>query len=174
MSVNKLTQKGLTMGRLQLKSDPHKADKPDWWTSDEWSTPPEFIAGLVKRFGAFDLDPCCRHETAKAPKYYTQREDGLAQPWGGLVYVNPPFSNPKIWVAKAISEVHNDGNTRVIMLLPAAVDTQWFHELCLPHADIEFIRGRLRFHGWNGTPIGSPTSGNILAFFPKGWKDNGR
>jgi hypothetical protein len=58
----------------------------------------------------------------------------------------------------------------VIMLLPAAIDTGWFHELVLPHADIEFIKGRLRFLGWQGTPIGSPTAGNLLAFFPKGWK----
>ena len=76
------------MGRLQLKSDPH-TDKPDWWSSDEWSTPPEFLEQLTERLQLrpFDLDPCCRPETSVAAKYYTLADNGLLQPWAGLVWV---------------------------------------------------------------------------------------
>jgi site-specific DNA-methyltransferase (adenine-specific) len=160
------------MGRLQLKDSPH-VDKPEWWSTDEWATPQPFIDLLVSRYGRpFDLDPCARAESAKAPRYYTIEDDGLAQPWEGFVWVNPPYSNPKAWVEKALAEVRrpeNAGRIWIVLLLPVAIDTAWFHDLILPNADIEFVRGRLRFIGWKGTPIGSPTAGNVLAFLPKGW-----
>lgn len=143
------------------------SERPEWWSSDEWSTPPAYFEEVSKRFGPFDLDPCARPETAKAPKFYTKADDGLVQPWFGRVWVNPPYSCPKVWCAKARDEVAAKRATLVVMLLPAAVDTHWFHDLVLPFADVEFIRGRLRFHGWEGTPIGSPTAGNILAIYPK-------
>lgn len=157
------------MGRLQLKPHDHGA-QPAWWSTDEWSTPPEFVTALETRYGAFDLDPCCRPETAKGVYYFTREQDGLAQPWWGLVWVNPPYSDPKAWIRKAIAEVQRDPQTRVIMLLPAATDTGWFHDLVLAHGDIELLRGRIKFLGWAGVPVGSPTSGSVLAFFPKGWK----
>ena len=58
---------------------PDVSAKPDWWTSDEWATPPEFVAALEAEFGPFDLDPCARAGSAKAPGYYTKEDDGLAQ-----------------------------------------------------------------------------------------------
>lgn len=139
---------------------------PDWWTPDEWETPPAFVAALEAEFGRFDLDPCARAETAKAEFYYTQEDDGLVQPWDGHVFVNPPYSKPGPWVEKALFE-HARAGATVLLLLPAATDVGWFHDLVLPHCNVRFIRGRLRFLGWEGTPIGSPTAGNILARVPK-------
>ena len=140
-------------------------EKPDWWTSDEWATPPEFVAQLEQEFGAFTLDPCAREESAKAPLYYTTEDDGLRQPWDGHAFVNPPYSAPGPWVEKAIAE--SGRGTTSLLLLPAATDVGWFHDLVLVHCNVRFIRGRLRFLGWKGTPIGSPTAGNILARGPK-------
>jgi site-specific DNA-methyltransferase (adenine-specific) len=144
-------------------------DKPDWWTSDEWETPPTFVAALEAEFGPFDLDPCARLETAKAAYYYTKADDGLAQAWARSarvhVFVNPPYSDPGPWVAKAIEEAKRGAVTR--LLLPAATDVGWFHELVLPSANVRFLRGRLRFHGWAGTPIGSPTAGSLLVSIPR-------
>lgn len=176
------------MGRLganQIAREVHQ-DKPSWWSSDEWSTPGSVIAPLVERYGPFALDVCASERNHKAEKYYTREQNGIVQRWTGTWWCNPPYSNPKMWVEKAVEETrgsiwgsHLDRRrlpsddqrhwNRGIMLLPAAVDTNWFHDLVLPHADIEFIRGRIRFLDWKGTPIGSPTAGNIFAFFPKGW-----
>jgi phage N-6-adenine-methyltransferase len=147
-------------------------EKPAWWSSDEWETPPEFFDLINRQLGPFTLDPCARAETAKCEQYFTQEDDGLAQPWYGVVWVNPPYSAPRRWVEKALAEMAAGHANRIVMLLPAAVDTVWFHDLVLPHAEVYFIRGRLRFLGWEGTPIGSPTAGNVLAVFrPKGWCD---
>lgn len=140
-------------------------DRPDWWTGDEWMTPPDFVAQLEAEFGAFDLDPCAREASAQAPLYYTKEDDGLAQPWHGRVFVNPPYSAPKPWIEKAIAEnFHNSALT--ILLLPAATDVGWFHDLVLVHANVRFLRGRLRFLGWNGKPVGSPTAGSMIARIP--------
>lgn len=149
-------------------SKPARAVPPSWWTSDEWETPPEFVAALEAEFGRFDLDPCARAETAKAEFYYTQEDDGLVQPWYGQVFVNPPYSKPGPWVEKAIgASLNPKRHTMIYLLLPAATDVGWFHDLVLPHCNVRFIRGRLRFLGWEGTPVGSPTAGNILARVPK-------
>ena len=143
------------------------AEKPEWWSSDEWATPTPVADNIAKAYGPFDLDPCCRPATAKAPHFFTKVEDGLVQPWHGRVWVNPPYSEPSIWVQKAIAEVRAGRVQRVVMLLPAAVDTGWFHDYVLPNADVVFMRGRVKFIGWQGTPIGSPKAGTILAVFPK-------
>lgn len=139
--------------------------KPSWWTSDDWATPQDYFDKVSARLGPFDLDPCCRPETAKAPSFLTLDDDGLAFDWFGKVWVNPPYSKPKVWCEKAAKELAAGHVERIVMLLPAAVDTHWFHDWVLPFARVEFIRGRLRFIGWEGTPIESPKSGNVLAIY---------
>jgi phage N-6-adenine-methyltransferase len=139
--------------------------RPEWWTSDDWSTPQAYFDKVAARLGPFDLDACCRTETAKASDFYTKEDDGLANDWYGRVWVNPPYSKPKVWCQKAVEETKSGNASMVVMLLPAAVDTHWFHDWVLPFAQVEFIRGRIRFIGWEGTPIGSPKSGNILAIY---------
>ena len=54
-----------------------------------WLTPPHILRAL----GEFDLDPCASldrpWDTAK--NHYTVEDDGLAQPWFGRVWCNPPY-----------------------------------------------------------------------------------
>ena len=144
--------------------------KPSWWSSDYWETPPNLLAELEKEFGKFDLDPCCRPETAKAAFFYTESDDGLAREWSGKVFLNPPYSRPGPWLEKAIQQVRAGNASLVVALIPACTDTQWFHRFVKGRAEIRFIEGRIRFHGWTGTPIGSPRQPNLLAIY----KPNGR
>lgn len=39
------------------------------------------------------------------------------------------------------------------MLIPAHTDTKWFHQYILNHAEIRFLKGRLRFET-DGIPNG--------------------
>lgn len=142
---------------------PQRAPRPEGWTSDDWSTPPELVAELAREFGAFDLDPCCREITAKAPRFYTRETNGLAQEWRGRVWLNPPYSDPAPWLEKAIEAQRAGALT--VALLPASTDTAWFHDLVLPYAEVRFVRGRVRFYGWEGTPIGSPRTGSIIVIY---------
>jgi phage N-6-adenine-methyltransferase len=138
-------------------------ERPLWWTTDHWETPPHIIAELEKEFGTFDLDAAANAENAKAAKFFTAEDDGLSQPWFGRVWCNPPYSNPKPWCQKAVEE--SKRGCFVVMLLPVCTDTSWFQDFVLPNATLRFIRGRVRFHGWMGTPIGRPTSPSMLALF---------
>lgn len=53
--------------------------------SNEWSTPQEFYDELDKEFH-FTLDPCSTEENHKCEKFFTQKENGLVQNWGGREY----------------------------------------------------------------------------------------
>ena len=56
----------------------------------EWATPPEVYDPLNREFG-FTLDVAATPENAKCPRYYTRNDDGLAQPWDGVCWMNPPY-----------------------------------------------------------------------------------
>ena len=81
---------------------------------------------LFDRMGiVFDLDvaaPIGGAPHVPAHRYYTKEDDGLAQSWEGLVFMNPPYSKAKPWVEKFIS--HGNG----IALLPLS-KSQWFWDL---------------------------------------------
>lgn len=115
-------------------------------SSDEWETPAEFFRTLDREFG-FTLDPCATVENAKAERYFTVAEDGLAQPWSGRVFMNPPYGRAiGRWVAKAKREAESNAEV-VVCLLPARTDTRWWHDHCEAAAERRFIKGRLVFNG---------------------------
>lgn len=140
-------------------------DKPEGWNSDKWATPWPVLNDLAERFGPFDLDPCCEPHTAKATSYYTIDDDGLSKPWFGRVFVNPPYSNVRPWCERALAMTQDGDVDVVVMLLPCATDVGWFHDLVWHHAELHFIRGRVRFLGWRGTPLPSPRAPSLVAVY---------
>lgn len=61
--------------------------------------------------------------TCPARRYLTVLDDGLNEPWDGLVWMNPPYSSPRSWVERFA--VHRNG----MALLPAAKGTPWIGSL---------------------------------------------
>jgi phage N-6-adenine-methyltransferase len=115
--------------------------------SVEWPTPPELFAELDREFG-FTLDPCATPENAKCPTFYTAEDNGLVQPWAPhVVFCNPPYGPTATarWVRKAYAESLDCAT--VVLLIPARVDTRWWHEVIDGRAEVRFLRGRLRFVG---------------------------
>jgi hypothetical protein len=93
-------------------------------TSDDYYTPRWIFdaAGLLFDMDvAAPLDPSRR--TCPARRYLTPVEDGLNQPWEGLVWMNPPYSKPRRWIERFAE--HRAG----LALLPAARDTAWLGTL---------------------------------------------
>lgn len=122
----------------------------------EWETPQDLFERLNAKY-QFDLDVCATAENAKCERFYTREDDGLAQPWIGRCWCNPPYGREIAkWVKKAV-----ESKTLVVMLLPARTDTRWFHEYCLPYGKIEFIKGRLRF---GGARANAPFASMIVVF----------
>lgn len=112
--------------------------------TDLWATPQDFFDELNKIY-QFDIDVCALPTNAKCKVYFTPEQDGLAQPWVGMCWMNPPYGREIIkWMKKAY-ESSLEGAT-VVCLVPARTDTKWWHEYAMK-GDIEFIRGRLKFGG---------------------------
>src|SRR5262245_25334463 len=85
--------------------------------SPDWTTPPR----CVRTFGArvpFPLGPGGTPDYAALPGYYTRDDDGLAQNWTGLVFVNPPYGREiAAWVRKAWESAQQSAEV-VVLLLP--------------------------------------------------------
>lgn len=131
--------------------------------TDLWATPQDFFDKMDEEF-KFTLDACALPENAKVANYYTPEMDGLKQPWTGRVWCNPPYGRTiGKWVEKASKSA--DGGAVVVMLLPARTDTKWFHDYIYHHAEIRFIRGRLKF---GGSKDSAPFPSMVAIFTPPG------
>ena len=128
--------------------------------TDLWATPIEFYRKYDEKFN-FALDVCATAENAKCKHYFTEEEDGLAQEWTGVCFMNPPYGREIIhWMRKA-HESSLQGAT-VVCLVPARTDTKWWHEYAMK-GEIEFIRGRLKFgDAKNSAPFPSA----VVIFYP--------
>jgi DNA N-6-adenine-methyltransferase (Dam) len=115
----------------------------------EWYTPPHIVQLAVDFFDEIDLDPCSNsHEAPNVPagQVYTEEDDGLAQPWFGRVWLNPPYGDAiGAWVKKLHDDYQSGAIEAAIALLPGRIDTTWF-DYVMPYA-ICRIRGRLKFVG---------------------------
>lgn len=61
----------------------------------DWETP-DLIFDPLARIYSFNLDPCATAKNAKCKKYFTKKDNGLAQSWQGYrVFMNPPYGNPE-------------------------------------------------------------------------------
>src|SRR5690348_8253037 len=103
-------------------------------TGSEWYTP-DYVIALVLAFydGVIDLDPCSNsHDRPNVPAttHYTAQDNGLAFPWHGKVYVNPPFYNLEhSWVNKAVAEYRAGRAIEVLFLVPGRFQSRWYQPL---------------------------------------------
>ena len=121
---------------------------------EDWLTPPY----IIKALGEFDLDPCAPinrpWDTAK--HHYTKLDNGLAKPWFGRVWCNPPYGRKTF-----------DGNR--IALIFARTETKGFHSEIWGKADgIFFFKGRLRFYTVGGEQGGAANAPSCLVAYGAG------
>jgi phage N-6-adenine-methyltransferase len=132
----------------------------------EWPTPQWIVDQLGSEFGPFDLDPAADLLNAKAPAYYTAADDGLAQPWRGRVWLNPPYGRGiKHWMAKARSEVALGNADLVVCLVPARVDTRWWRDSLAAASLVRFWPGRIAFAD-GAAPAPFPSAIIVLGRLP--------
>jgi phage N-6-adenine-methyltransferase len=158
--------------------------------SDEWYTTQVIIDKCLALAGLpadheFDLDVAACEASHWAPRYYTQADNGLAQPWDAQhVWCNPPYSKIAPWVAKAHEwRMHRNGAlgpraersdaATLLMLLPAnRTEQPWWQQHVEPYRrmpsvlDVHFLAGRQKFiRGTTGEkPQGNPCGSVLLVF----------
>lgn len=126
--------------------------------TDDWATPQEMFDLLNSEFG-FSLDVCASPNNAKCERYFTKEDDGLAQTWEGVCWMNPPYgSEIGAWVRKAYES--SFAGATVVCLVPARTDTAWWWDYAR-HGEVRFVRGRLRF---GGADSGAPFPSAVVVF----------
>lgn len=132
--------------------------EPSVGKSDDWYTPPEVFDALGL---TFDLDPCSpgAEHWVPARKVYTKADDGLSQPWEGVVFMNPPFGGRfghVPWMERFFD--HRNG----VAIVRAYTSSSWWHDL-MPRADaILFPRGKTKFIRPDGSIGKAPGHGVVL------------
>lgn len=128
--------------------------------SDNWATPQATFDALNSEFGC-TLDVCASADNAKCLRFYSQDQDGLAQPWTGVCWMNPPYGRTiGQWMQKA-HQSSLEGAT-VVCLIPARTDTAWWHDYAM-QGEIRFLRGRLKFGGHRNS---APFPSAVVVFRP--------
>ena len=136
---------------------------------NEWYTPQEHIDAAYKVLGTIDLDPASSeiaNQRVQAGRIFTIEDDGLAQEWGGKVWMNPPYAQPHIanFIEKLASEYEAGRVTEAIALTHNYTDTQWFHRAALSCSAICFTRGRIGFLSPEGKRA-APTQGQAFFYY---------
>jgi phage N-6-adenine-methyltransferase len=115
-------------------------------TSDDYYTPKWIFDTLDLHF---DLDVASPPHRTHVPcdRYFTQEDDGLAQEWHGRVWLNPPFSQPSVWVDRWLQ--HANG-----VLLIQSSRAKWFTQLWDSEAAVVRTPHNLKFDKPGGPPQG--------------------
>lgn len=162
---------------------------------DDYETPPPLFDALWEEVGGFDMDVACtpgQYTARRVLKHGGQicippdhpmsddecerligapgriLRDGLAQPWHGKVWLQPPYGLAlRKWVPMAVREAEGRYVELVMALLPVRTDTIWWQEYVVTRLDItcgkswdnanvdhhpalyevRFLPGRLKFVG---------------------------
>ena len=126
-----------------------------------WETPSDLFEKINSVFN-FDTDIYANFDTTKCEKYFAQSDDALLEDWVGTCWMNLPYGREvSKWVSKAYYESKKHSST-IVCLLPARVDTNWWHNFCAD-AEYIFIKGRLKF---TDSPNSAPSPSAIVVFRP--------
>ena len=164
--------------------------------SVDWFTPAWLFGYLLDDDGkplGFDLDPCAPAgglPWIPAARFYSLPDDGLAMPWGGRMWMNPPYGSleracgvpcTKKRCAKRGYHAERDvpgmdawlakfaANGCGIALTFGRTDPDWFHEHAATADVVLFLRERIQHVGLDGKPkpndageISQPGVGSML------------
>jgi hypothetical protein len=137
--------------------------------NNEWYTPPEYIVAACRVMGGIDLDPASSpiaNRIVGASQYFTAEDDGLAQPWAGRVWMNPPYAAELVGkFTEKMAKHFLDGDvSEAIVLVNNATETNWFQTLLVCASAVCFVKQRVKFLDPEGNPRGAPLQGQALLY----------
>lgn len=113
----------------------------------DWETQREIFDPLNEEF-SFVLDVCATAENAKCERFFSPEQNGLAQKWSGMCWMNPPFGSViGHWVYKAW-ESACEGDCTVVSILPVRSNNEWWKYVI--QGEVRFLRKKPQFVGADG------------------------
>src|SRR5699024_8773873 len=102
-----------------------------------------------------------------ATTYYTKDDNGLAKPWHGRVWLNPPYAQPLIqfFAEKVADEVVEGNVSEAIVLVNNATETKAWQYMAKSCTAVCFPRGRIRYLDASGSPANTPLQGQSFVYF---------
>ena len=112
----------------------------------DYGTPRELYDELDAEFH-FTIDLAAHEENHKHPRYFSPRDNALAQSWEGVTgFLNPPFGKGiGGWLAKARDAAMYE-RAIICQVLPARVGTRWWRQFIL---NTDGVAGKLRASYWS-------------------------
>jgi ParB family chromosome partitioning protein len=100
----------------------------------EWYSPAEIVEAARATMGGIDLDPAscpAANEIVRAGRFYSIADDGLAQPWSGRVWLNPPYGGHAPKFVERFREHFAAGSVAqgCLLLADHHLNTRWFAAL---------------------------------------------
>lgn len=116
-------------------------------------TPDIFLSAVKARLGIkeFIWDLAASKENTKATNYFTEEDNSLIQNWPkgeGWSWCNPPYGDIEPWVWWACHEA--ESGSKVAMLVPASVGSNWWSEYVHTECYVTLLNGRITFVGHKG------------------------
>ena len=137
-------------------------------SSSSWYSPEYIVEPGRKVLGEIDLDPATSdraNQTIRAHEWFTEAHDGLALPWAGRVWLNPP-SPPGPWWERLVEEHLAGRVTSAIFIVyaigtlqnmqgqtPGAPFNKW--PICIPKKRIAYGKATDQL-GLDGHPVVEP------------------
>lgn len=121
-------------------------DLIDNGTSDDYYTPPAIFEALGLTFDIDVASPPNGVPWLPKKRFFTIVDDGLNQAWEGLVWCNPPYSQPTPWATKMI--LHNNG----VALVPLS-KSRWFNAMWEASGGAVILPPNMKFIRGNGAAV---------------------
>lgn len=111
---------------------------------------PSYVFEQLNSIYNFSVDAACCKNNKKVANGFCIDEgiDGLSQSWEGQrVFCNPPFSQKKKWIKKAIEEVEHNNCPVCVMILPLnCMSTNFFFDMVIKGGyHYQIPKGRIGF-----------------------------
>lgn len=141
-----------------------KVNRPN--AQQGYRTPRAFLDAIEREYGRITWDAACTTEDCVAGESehghmrgheYNLGEDALLTDWtlmaGELVWCNPPFGKSGAFCRKAAEAQRPDAPLRCLMLVQAAVDSDWFRQHVHGKAFVRPLSPRIAFTHPDGSPV---------------------